>query len=97
MNDLAYGSQARVFGENIEKLAADEAIATLEGLEPVHFNYRSDRDESYIGFIAEDVPDLVATSDREGLSAMDIVAVLTKVVQEQQKQIEALEARLDQR
>jgi hypothetical protein len=90
-------SSSRARKENIENLSADEAIATLEGLEPVHFNYRNDRDESYVGFIAEDVPDLVATSDREGLSAMDIVAVLTKVVQEQQKQIEALEARLDQR
>ena len=90
-------SSSRARKENIENLSADDAIATLEGLEPVHFNYRNDRDESYIGFIAEDVPDLVATSDREGLSAMDIVAVLTKVVQEQQKQIEALEAKLDQR
>ncbi len=48
-----------------------------------------------MGFIAEDVPELVATSDRQGLSAMDIVAVLTKVVQEQQQKIEQLEARLD--
>ncbi len=38
-----------------------------------------------MGFIAEDVPDLIATKDRKGLSPMDIVAVLTKVVQEQQK------------
>jgi acetolactate synthase small subunit len=43
-----------------------------------------------VGFIAEDVPDLVATTDRKGLSAMDIVAVLTKAVKEQQKTIEAL-------
>ena len=38
-----------------------------------------------IGFIAEDVPDLVAMKDRKNLSAMDMVAVLTKVLQEQQK------------
>jgi len=38
-----------------------------------------------VGFIAEDVPDLVATEDRKG---MDVVAVLTKVVQDQQKTIE---------
>jgi hypothetical protein len=38
-----------------------------------------------VGFVAEDVPDLIATKDRKGLSPMDIVAVLTKVVQEQQK------------
>ena len=51
--------------------------------------------ESHIGFIAEDVPDLVATSDRQGLSSMDIVAVLTRVIQAQQQHIEALETRLD--
>ena len=47
------------------------------------------------GFIAEDVPELLANKDRNGLSPMDIVAVLTKVVQEQQKKLEALEARLN--
>ena len=50
-------------------------------MEPVHYNYKNDLQESYVGFIAEDVPGLVATSDRKGLSAMDIVAVLTKVMQ----------------
>ena len=35
------------------------------------------------GFIAEEVPELISTKDRKGLSSMDIVAVLTKVVQEQ--------------
>jgi cell division protein FtsB len=34
------------------------------------------------------VPALVATEDRKALSPMDVVAVLTKVVQEQQKAIE---------
>ena len=78
-------------------MSAEAALTTLQGLEPVQFNYRNDAEEQYVGFIAEDVPELVATSDREGLSAMDIVAVLTRVVQEQQKKIEALEAKLDQR
>lgn len=43
-----------------------------------------------MGFIAEDVPALVATRERKGLSAMDIVAVLTKVVQERQKTLNDL-------
>lgn len=90
-------SSSRARKENIHDLSAEAAMTTLAGLEPVQFNYRNDANERYVGFIAEDVPDLVATSDREGLSAMDIVAVLTKVVQEQQKKIEALEAKLDQR
>jgi len=42
----------------------------------------------HVGIIAEDVPELVANNDREGIVAMDIVAVLTKVVQEQQELIQ---------
>jgi hypothetical protein len=38
-----------------------------------------------VGFVAEEVPDLVSTKDRKGLSPMDSVAVLTKVMQEQQR------------
>jgi len=54
----------------------------------VRFNYKADTTDECLGFIAEDVPSLVATGDRKGLSPMDIVAVLAKVVQEQQKAIE---------
>ncbi|EFK12372.1 conserved hypothetical protein [delta proteobacterium NaphS2] len=43
-----------------------------------------------MGFIAEEVPDLVATNGRKGMSAMDVVAVLTRVVQDQQKVIEEM-------
>jgi len=82
--------------ENISELTPEEALRALADLEPVHFNYKQDAAERYVGFIAEDVPDLVATTDRKGLSTMDIVAVLTKVVQMQQQQIEELEARLSE-
>jgi hypothetical protein len=88
-------SSSRARKENIAELSLDDALSTLTQLEPVQFNYKNDKSEHYVGFIAEDVPDLVATSDRDGLSSMDIVAVLTRVVQEQQKKIEELEARLD--
>jgi hypothetical protein len=90
-------SSSRARKENIAELSLEDALATLTKLEPVRFNYKNDRSEQYVGFIAEDVPDLVATNDRDGLSSMDIVAVLTRVVQEQQRKIEALEARLNQR
>jgi len=88
-------SSSRDRKENIKEISVEEALAVLAGLEPVRFNYKNDAQESHAGFIAEDVPNLVATSDRKGLSAMDIVAVLTKVVQAQQQQIGALEARLE--
>ena len=83
--------------ENISALPSEVAMDALMNLEPVLFNYRSEQDEQYAGFIAEDVPDVVASNDRQGLSAMDIVAVLTRVVQQQQRKIEELEARLDAR
>jgi hypothetical protein len=41
------------------------------------------------------VPELVATGGRDALSTMDIVAVLTRVMQEQQNKIKELEERLD--
>lgn len=89
-------SSSRGKKENITTLPAEQAIAALAGLEPVQFNYRNERGEDYVGFIAEDVPDLVASRDRQTLSTMDVVAVLTKVVQAQQRKIEELEARLDE-
>jgi len=88
-------SSSRDRKDNIEMLTVEDAIAALAQLEPVQFNYRNDTAETYVGFIAEDVPALVATADRKSLSTMDIVAVLTKVIQAQQAQIDALEKRLD--
>jgi len=88
-------SSSRERKKNIKAVTIEDALAVLAGLEPVHYNYTNDSQESYVGFIAEDVPGLVATSDRKGLSAMDIVAVLTKVMQAQQQQIKELEAQLE--
>jgi hypothetical protein len=78
-------ASSRRLKENIRDLRAEDAQATLANLAPVRFNYKADREDECLGFIAEDVPALVATKDRKGLSPMDVVAVLTKVVQEQQK------------
>ena len=88
-------SSSRAKKENIVTLTPEEALAALADLEPVRFNYKQDASEEYVGFIAEDVPGLVASTDRSSLSTMDIVAVLTRVVQEQQQKIAELEDRLD--
>jgi len=61
----------------------------------VKFSYKASSDERHVGFIAEDVPELVASKDKKGMSSMDVVAVLTKVVQEQQKTIAELSKKLD--
>ena len=82
------------YKENVVDLPLEKAVKALEDLNPVTFNYKVAKDEKCVGFIAEDVPDLVATQDRKGLSPMDIVAVLTKVVQEQQKTISELQSEI---
>ncbi len=78
----------------IEVLSDAEARAAVMALEPVSFEYRAEQGERYVGFIAEDVPALLAAGDGRSLSAMDVVAALTRVVQEQQRRIERLEAEL---
>jgi hypothetical protein len=87
---------SRELKTNIENLTTNEAFSALAELQPVKFNYKTDTDELNVGFIAEDVPDLVATKDRKGMSAMDIVAVLTKVVKEQQNTIDRLEKKIEE-
>ena len=86
---------SREYKENIEVLSTEEALEAIRDLNPVKYAYKTDQTERRVGFIAEDVPDLVATKDRKGLSPMDIVAVLTKVVQEQQKTISTLREELN--
>jgi hypothetical protein len=85
-------ASSREAKQDIAPLALDEARAALVALEPVTFAYRADPAERHVGFIAEDVPDLVASAGRTGLSPMDMVAVLTRVVQDQQRALADLAA-----
>jgi hypothetical protein len=89
-------ASSRKAKEHIESLSADDARKALDELTPVTYNYKTLPTDPKVGFIAEDVPDLVATPERDGLSALDIVAVVTKVVKEQQKTIDQLNERIAQ-
>jgi len=88
-------ASSREYKENIKTLTREEADQVLDGLSPVKYNYKTDKEDQHVGFIAEDVPDLVATKDRKGLSPMDIVAVLTRVVQEQKNTIAELSKKVE--
>ncbi len=82
--------------ENVAALSGQEAMAALQGLNAVKYNYKADsQKEQHIGFIAEEVPDLVANSERDRLSPMDLIAVLTKAVQEQQRTITELASEMN--
>jgi hypothetical protein len=80
---------SRELKEHITSISTKEAMETLNGLNPIKFKYKADDSkEEQLGFIAEDVPELVATKDHKRLNAMDLTAVLVKVVQEQQRMIQ---------
>lgn len=83
---------SRVNKINIASLDSGRAVAALKDLQPVTYKGKQDSAETYVGFIAEDVPDLVAMNGRKGIAAIEVSAVLTKVVQEQQGTIEAQQA-----
>jgi hypothetical protein len=83
---VTWGS-SRELKDDIRELSADEAVSALKELNPQKYYYKADRKDEHVGFIAEDVPELLATKDRKSLDPMDIVAVLTKVTQEQQRVI----------
>ena len=85
---------SRALEQDIEPLGADDARTALTALTPVTYASRLDPTERHVGFIAEDVPELVAAPDRTSLSPMDIVAVLPRVVQEQQAALAQLQAEM---
>ena len=81
-------ASSREIKQDFKPITTAQAKETLAKLSPMQFAYKSDPTEKTLGFIAEDVPDLVATNDRKSLNPMDIIAILTKVVQEQQKTVQ---------
>jgi hypothetical protein len=82
-------ASSRQLKDDIEALPLKQAREALSALQPVTYRYKAEPDEQQVGFIAEDVPSLVATNTRKELSPMDVVAVLTKVVQDQQTRLDA--------
>jgi len=89
-------ASSREIKHAIENLDLKQALSALLSLQPVSYRYNHLPEQKTLGFIAEDVPDLVATESRKSLKPMDIVAVLTKVVQEQQAQIQSLSNKIEQ-
>ena len=87
---------SRAAKRDIRPLEASDALAALRGLAPVRFYYKAEPSDEYVGFVAEDVPDLVATADHQRLGPLDIVAVLTKVVQEQETALKQQQATIDE-
>ncbi len=72
--------------EEITDLHSQEVTEILKALNPVKFIYKEDEAQiPHAGFIAEDTPDLLTSSDKQEIKVFDMVAVLTKAVKDQQK------------
>jgi hypothetical protein len=89
-------ASSRALKKDIQALSRSDALEALRELQAVTFRYKAEPGQQHVGFIAEDVPALVATKDRKGLSPMEIVAVLTRVVQEQQATIAGQQKQLEE-
>ena len=94
-NTVTTGS-SRTLKKEIQSISHTEAAQALMALDPVSFRYKANDAELNIGFIAEDVPEMVATNDRKGLNSMDLVTLAITVIQEQQKEMEKQQDRIEQ-
>jgi hypothetical protein len=74
---------SRELKTDIFDLPLQAAHSALLKLNPVTFRYKQGDGDTHVGFIAEDVPELVSTADRKSMVSMDVVGVLTKVLQDQ--------------
>lgn len=80
---------SRALKHDIKNLDSKMALEAIHQLTPVEFVYNDDEsNEKRVGFIAEDVPEVVAAADRKSVPIMDVVALLTRVVKDQQLTIE---------
>jgi hypothetical protein len=84
---------SREYKTDIKPLSAETATEAFRDLTPVIFSYRDDDGARHLGFIAEDVPEAIAQKGRRTLSPISIVALLTKVVQQHESDIEELRNR----
>ncbi len=88
-------SSSREYKQNIQELPLNKALQALPELKPVTFNYKNDPEEQWTGFISEELPELAQVHEGKGASALDIVAILTRIVQDQQKRLEEQQALLE--
>ncbi|MDB9348045.1 DUF6519 domain-containing protein [Nodularia spumigena] len=91
VNGRILQDSSRELKENITELSSQEVTEILRTIKPIKFNYKNSIDkETQAGFLSEDVPSLLTLSDNTDISPVDLVAVLTKAVKDQNIQISLL-------
>jgi Chaperone of endosialidase len=77
--------------DDVETLPVENAASLLAALNPVTFRYRHDTSERrHAGFIAEEVAEVMPDADGDRVRPMDLIALLTAVVQDQQRTLARL-------
>jgi hypothetical protein len=103
--EWAAAASSKRWKTDIAPLGADEAQAAFDAIEAVEFTFTDEapssllRGTAHVGFLAEDVADagLYVERDEQGptnISDRDMIAVLWRVVKDQQERISALETAL---
>ncbi|HEY3444905.1 MAG TPA: tail fiber domain-containing protein [Myxococcales bacterium] len=83
---------SRSYKQDIDELGTTEAVALLGQLRPAKYKYKAPRSDGteHLGFIAEEVPKELRAPDAKSIYPLDMVAVLAKVDQSQQAELERL-------
>jgi uncharacterized low-complexity protein len=93
VNNFAAGS-SRTLKTDIKTMSLKTAEAIIGALTPRTFRYRNNDDrQERLGFVAEESPDAVTESGKQGVFLDGILASLVLVVNDLRKQIERLESR----
>ncbi|MEA5513575.1 tail fiber domain-containing protein, partial [Nodularia sp. UHCC 0506] len=91
INGRIFQDSSRELKENITELSSKEVTDILRTIKPIKFNYKNSiNKETQAGFLSEEVPNLLTSSDNKAISPVDVVAVLTKAVKDQNIQISLL-------
>lgn len=74
--------------QDINSISSQEAADLLNQLRPVTFVYQDDETKATrAGFLAEETPDLLTSADHQAIKILDVVAVLTRSLKDQQKTV----------
>ena len=87
-------ASSRELKTDIKPLDTQAALNAFDKLQPVSYEYKAHKGEAVVGFIAEDVPALVAMPSRTTFDSTEVVAVLTSVLAETRAEMEAMKAEI---
>jgi Chaperone of endosialidase len=94
-NDILINSSQEL-KQDISTLTKEEAYSLIGKLEPIKFSFNNDPSKKQnIGFIAEQVPDIVADDDHSSIRYIEIISALTKVVKELKNEVDGLKEKIN--